>query len=499
VVPKIAKAGTSFKGAFAYYCHDKNADTAERVGFFQTLNMRTDDPEKAWRVMAFTALNQDRIKNDFGTASTGKTSNKVVYAYSLSWAEDETPTKAAMMQAATASLKALGAEDYQTAIVSHTDEPHPHIHVIVNRVHPEHGKLLDIYQDRTKLSDFALEYERTQGKIRCRKRAENSRKREEGQKIKYRNEEINASWNRAENGKQFATHLKRAGLVLARGDKRGFVIVDQWGKVLNPTRQIEGENGRNIRAAELRDKLKDLDPAKLSSVAQAREAQAKALKAAQEQFADQKRGARTLRAGDEYRRRKAQRTAALKAAKQRGNLREEQIRQREEKAIGHYSAEEKKAHEHTKLFMRQIDEGRDFESKAKQQRQKTAQEIKDYYKRDQQTARLEALKAQLAGKQSLYAKVSGKTAALKEEINALKLNLADSDRRSNEWAQATETQIRRDAEHLAQKQARERESLTTRQNRREPMDAAFEATRQAEQDRANAKTRDQGRGRERER
>ena len=55
MVPKIAAKGKNFKGAGDYYLHDKNADTKERVAFTHTLNLPTDDPEKAIRLMARTA------------------------------------------------------------------------------------------------------------------------------------------------------------------------------------------------------------------------------------------------------------------------------------------------------------------------------------------------------------------------------------------------------------------------------------------------------------
>ncbi|MBB4375254.1 hypothetical protein GGD63_008103 [Bradyrhizobium sp. cir1] len=44
-----------------------------------------------------------------------------------------------MIEAARETLKALGLEGHEALLVGHNDEPHPHIHVIVNRVNPETG------------------------------------------------------------------------------------------------------------------------------------------------------------------------------------------------------------------------------------------------------------------------------------------------------------------------------------------------------------------------
>ena len=62
MVPAITAGGRSFKGAALYYLHDKRRKgeavrlTAERVGWVETVNLPTADPERAWRIMAHTAL-----------------------------------------------------------------------------------------------------------------------------------------------------------------------------------------------------------------------------------------------------------------------------------------------------------------------------------------------------------------------------------------------------------------------------------------------------------
>ena len=42
MVPVIANRGASFARAFAYYLHDKNAQTSERVAWTRCLNLMTD-------------------------------------------------------------------------------------------------------------------------------------------------------------------------------------------------------------------------------------------------------------------------------------------------------------------------------------------------------------------------------------------------------------------------------------------------------------------------
>lgn len=173
MVPDVAAKGHSFKGAFAYYLHDKRQDgeavrsTSERVAWTETRNLATDDPEVARRVMIATASQADELKKAAGVKATGRKSNQHVYAYSLAWHPDEAAglDRAEMVRATNASLKALGAEHLQAVVVCHRDQKHPHVHVIINRVDPATGKMHGFNRDREKLSAWAASYERERGLI----------------------------------------------------------------------------------------------------------------------------------------------------------------------------------------------------------------------------------------------------------------------------------------------------------------------------------------------
>lgn len=173
MVPDVAKAGHSFKGAFAYYLHDKRQDdgpqpdTAARIAWTETRNLATDDPETAKRIMIATARRADALKELAGVKATGRKSTAHVYAYALAWHPDEaaTLTRAEMVRAADESLRVLGADHLQAVIVCHTDRSHPHVHVILNRVDPETGKMLATSNDFRKLSDWAHRYEKERGKV----------------------------------------------------------------------------------------------------------------------------------------------------------------------------------------------------------------------------------------------------------------------------------------------------------------------------------------------
>lgn len=165
MVPDIAKAGFSFKGAMAYYLHDKGQQTAERVAWTETRNLATDNPDAATRIMIATASHADELKAAAGVKATGRKSKAHVYAFSLAWHPDEKAklTREHMLSCADEALKVLGAQGRQALIVCHQDEPQPHVHVIVNRVDPKTGIMLDTGNDRLKLGDWALDYRRKRG------------------------------------------------------------------------------------------------------------------------------------------------------------------------------------------------------------------------------------------------------------------------------------------------------------------------------------------------
>lgn len=197
VIPRVARSGQSFEGAGLYYLHDKakndfadvggyvmhdkeNRQTAHRVGFTAMLNMQADTPAQAIDQMT---ASYERYREKEAN-KRGRKLTKPVYVYSLSWAPDQSPTQDEMMSAAHSSLKALRLEGLQTLIVQHTDEPHPHIHVIVNRIELDGSRARNVAFDQLRFSRWAEQYERDHGGIRCEQRVENNARRRAGEMVR---------------------------------------------------------------------------------------------------------------------------------------------------------------------------------------------------------------------------------------------------------------------------------------------------------------------------
>lgn len=176
MIPRVARAGRSFKGAALYYLHDKKAHTSERVAFVETVNLPTSNHDLAVAHMIDTATHAAELKQAAGLKS-GRNLQTPVYCYSLAWHPSEKPTQAEQLQAAQDTLKLLGLGDRQALIVGHSDTDHPHVHVIVNRVCPTTGKAANMGNDQVKLSQWAQTYEQERGKVFCAERVENNKKR----------------------------------------------------------------------------------------------------------------------------------------------------------------------------------------------------------------------------------------------------------------------------------------------------------------------------------
>jgi hypothetical protein len=181
MIPNIRK-GKSFVGAGRYYLHDKENDattpnelkpkTSDRVAWTETRNCANTDPELAFIEMWKTADDQAYLKIASGQAMGGRKTTDPVKTISLSWHPTETPTREDMIAAADGFLAKMGWSEHQAVYLAHNDTAHPHMHIVLNRVHPETGMTLDDYKDKKRSQAWALDYEREHGHIWCEKRLE---------------------------------------------------------------------------------------------------------------------------------------------------------------------------------------------------------------------------------------------------------------------------------------------------------------------------------------
>jgi hypothetical protein len=122
----IGSAGTggNFRGLGQYLLRD---DEGERVGWTLVRNLPVE-PELAAGLMDDTARQNVRVQ-------------KPVYHLSISAAPGEELSREQWEQVVGKVLRDLGLEEHQALVVHHRDKAHDHVHVMVNRVHPENLKV----------------------------------------------------------------------------------------------------------------------------------------------------------------------------------------------------------------------------------------------------------------------------------------------------------------------------------------------------------------------
>ena len=180
MIPRLHKRGTSFKAASAYLFHDKNhAATSERVSWVQSINLWSQHPDEAWFEMLSTWNDRHALKQAAGVKATGRDNTQPVLHFSLAWHEKDAPSREEMQKAALGALKALGLQEHQALMVAHRDEPHPHLHLLVNTVHPETGKTAKMTNSKLALSRWAEAHEREHGQQHCPERRRNNTRRNE--------------------------------------------------------------------------------------------------------------------------------------------------------------------------------------------------------------------------------------------------------------------------------------------------------------------------------
>jgi hypothetical protein len=116
--------GKGFLGIARYLEHGEAGEHRDRVLWVESRNLPTEDPQTAARLMAAHARESVRTQ-------------RPVYHFVIAFHPGDPVDRDSMRQVVDAVLRRLGLEEHQALIVAHKDTEHPHVHIVVNRVHPE--------------------------------------------------------------------------------------------------------------------------------------------------------------------------------------------------------------------------------------------------------------------------------------------------------------------------------------------------------------------------
>ncbi len=272
MIADINPRGHSFKGVTAYLLHDKGAETSERVAWTATYNLHTSDIEKASRFMAWTDVHREDLRAQSGGSTAGRKATRGnVYHFSLSWEPGAEIAREEMENVARSAVEALRLEEHQFYLVGHSDTGHPHVHVVVNLVHPERGRVASNWKDREVLDRWANAYELEHGVV-CQNRAEKYEKlagkgrgkvfpETPAERRRIVAQIVTEAFHMSDSGAALQAALEEEGLTLAQGTRRGVVVVDGGGKVYALNKLVELADGSTGRAKtrQINARIGDLD------------------------------------------------------------------------------------------------------------------------------------------------------------------------------------------------------------------------------------------------
>jgi hypothetical protein len=151
VQPSKQKSRSSFKRLLNYLTMERDPETGKTL-------LRGDV------VMSSNLVGIDTAAAEMkGVESLNPRCNDAVFHYELAWPPGERPSRAEWVDSALYTLNQLGFKEHQYVLVAHDDKKHFHIHVMVNRVHPETYKAHAPFRDWITLDSAARHLEAKYG------------------------------------------------------------------------------------------------------------------------------------------------------------------------------------------------------------------------------------------------------------------------------------------------------------------------------------------------
>lgn len=240
------------------------------------------------------------------------------------------------------------------AIVFHRKNGQEHMHLVWSRINTDTMRAIDPGLYKRKLKEVCRALEKEMGlkqiknergpkeKTQPAARPEYEQSRRLKTDLKAIRESIRDCWDKSGNGRDFIAALERQGFLLARGDRRALVIVDEAGGYHALSKRIIGVTARETKA-----RLADIDAASLPSVDQAKALQ------------------REKRHGEEFKGMDDDRLMTEEERRQEAIRNEEENRQEEEKKQKAIADEEGQRAQFREQADRQAEQAREMERQQK--------------------------------------------------------------------------------------------------------------------------------------
>jgi hypothetical protein len=262
--------GTSCAGAFRLAKHVTRRDTNERVEVKEVRGVVAQDLLGALREMEAVAC--------------GARTAKPFYHASINTRADERLTDEQRAHAIDKLEESLGLTGQPRVVVVHEKKDREHTHIVWSRIdldrmaaisdshnfrkHEEVARALEKEFGHERVQGAHAERDGKERPARTPSHAEMLQADRTGVRPAAAKALMTDLWRETDSGKSFQAALETKWYVLARGDQRGFVAIDSEGGLHSVARRIEG-----AKAADVRQRFADIDPASLPSVAEAKQMQ----------------------------------------------------------------------------------------------------------------------------------------------------------------------------------------------------------------------------------
>jgi hypothetical protein len=261
-----------------------NGGSRKNAIFFQKHLLKTTEND-AVRITEIRGLASDNLPGAFRemrALASGTRCECFFYHANLNPREDEELTPEQWDKAVDTLEKCLGLEGHSRFVVEHEKLGRTHRHVIWSRIDADTMTAVSDSHNFAAHERAAREIEREFGldpvrgvhvrevddkrPARRAKNWETFRGHETGLDPKVVSAELTALWQESDSGKAFSSALEDYGYTLCRGDRRNFCVIDPAGHEHSLARRIDG-----TRAADIRQRMADVDRESLPSVAEGRQ------------------------------------------------------------------------------------------------------------------------------------------------------------------------------------------------------------------------------------
>ena len=202
--------------------------------------------------------------NEIEALCRGTKATEAFYSVSINPPEDARLTVDDFRAAAQAIEEKFGLTDQPRAIVTHEKNARLHAHVVWSRIDTENMKAIQLSHDRPKLKDVSRDLFKEYGfdmpeglRDRAKSSSENfspqiwQQAKRIGEDPRDLKRIIGDAFRDADSAKAFQSQLEAHAMQLARGDRRGFVVLHHTGEALPINRYLD------LKQKDIRAKLGD--------------------------------------------------------------------------------------------------------------------------------------------------------------------------------------------------------------------------------------------------